>query len=323
MSRIQNEKSDVKHEIIDRYQAGRRIDNYLVTQLQDVPKSRIYQMLRRGEVRINGGRVRQTYRLQEGDRVRIPPVRELPAAEIASPPKPLLQRLSANIVYEDDRIIALNKPAGLPVHGGSGHSYGIIEVMRTIRSGEQELQLVHRLDQDTSGCLLLAKDPITLRELHDALKQGAVEKQYLTLLKGSLNEPSIRVTQSLKKSQLRSGERMVAVNDDLGKSAYSRFNTIKSYANATLTEVFIGTGRTHQIRVHAEHIGHPVAGDRKYGDKEFNRLMRSFGLKRMFLHASRLRLPYPGSKRSLEIVAPLPEELEEVLGHLAATKSPE
>ena len=310
---IQNKKAGVRYVTVSASQAQRRVDNFLVRELAKVPKTRIYQMLRRGEIRINGGRVKQDYRLQPGDKVRIPPVHYREPGKKTIPNKYLINKVEESLIFENEDILALNKPAGITVHSGSGQALGIIEILRYIRQAEDGLQLVHRLDRDTSGCLLVAKNIDSLRWLHECLREGRIEKEYKALLKGVLHADKMDVTAPLRKNTVRAGERMAAVTED-GKHARTRFLCMARYRTVTLARVLINTGRTHQIRVHASHIQHPVAGDGKYGDREFNQTMRKFGLKRLFLHASRLRLPaLPGRQPELVIEAPLPPELETFL----------
>lgn len=316
MSRIQNKKSDVSYLTADSEQHERRIDNFLVSILKGVPRTRIYQMLRRGEIRVNGGRIKQGYRLQTGDRIRIPPVRLGTRPERASPPDHLLELLQNREIYQDSDIIVMDKPAGLVVHGGSGRSYGVIELLRYLYPGESGLQLVHRLDQDTSGCLLIARNARVLRELHRALSSGSVKKTYHALLQGRISQSVMEVDQALRKNTLRSGERMVQVDVD-GKSARTRFEVVQRFGQATLVQALLMTGRTHQIRVHANYLGHPVGGDPKYGDRDFNKTLRGAGLKRMFLHASGIVLPPMREHGPMSLSAPLPDDLQDLLGKLA------
>jgi len=314
MSRIQNKKTGVRLVTIDTAQEHRRIDNFLLAELHGLPRSRIYQMLRRGEIRVNGGRVRQQYRLCAGDQVRIPPVLQQ-QPESAAPPAYLLQLIRDRVLYEDGDLLVLNKPAGVALHGGSGRTWGVIELLRCLRPADRDLQLVHRLDQGTSGCLLLARSRPALMQLHEAFRAGTVAKHYTALLMGRLDTSRIQVAQPLRRGRERSGERMVEVHG-AGKAALSQFEITGRYTGATLVGVRLLTGRTHQIRVHAAAIGHPVAGDSKYGNREFNRSLQRIGLKRMFLHASRLRLPaLPGMGR-LDCRAPLPAELSSLLAVL-------
>lgn len=294
---------------------SRRIDNYLFSEFKNIPKSRIYQMLRRGEVRINGGRIKPSYKLQPGDQVRIPPTRQTIADEPAPAGDFLKQKVGDSFIYEDDELVVLNKPAGIVVHSGTGRSWGVIELLRVLRADANTWQLVHRLDRETSGCLLIAKSMPVLRRLNAALVAGELEKEYLSLLKGRLPVRKREVKAPLASHRTGMGERMVAV-DVSGKTAQTQFETLREYPQATLVRVRLLTGRTHQIRVHASHLEHPVAGDDKYGDRDFNRLMRQLGLRRIFLHASQLELPASMGFRCRRFVAPLPDELQTVLDEL-------
>ncbi|MGI9228702.1 MAG: RluA family pseudouridine synthase [Gammaproteobacteria bacterium] len=308
MSRIINKKTQTL--AIDGEQAGRRIDNFLLGHFKTVPRSRVYRMLRCGEVRVNGGRIRQGYRLQEGDLVRIPPVRLVPRSEPAAVPDALLDRLKDCILYQDDNVLVIDKPSGLVVHSGSGRDFGVIELLRQ-RFGE-ELQLVHRLDQQTSGCLLLARNMPSLRRLHEVFQAAEIGKTYTALLAGVMRHQTQRVEAALNDGRMLSGERMVTV-DEQGKPAVSHFRLLQKYADASQVSVRIETGRTHQIRVHARHIGHAVAGDKKYGDRDFNKRLRARGLKRLFLHAGELCFADPASGDEIRVVAPLPADLQAVL----------
>jgi 23S rRNA pseudouridine955/2504/2580 synthase len=301
---------------ISREWEGQRIDNFLLGRMKGVPRSHLYRVLRRGEVRVNKGRVQPSYRLRAGDLVRIPPMRVAESAPVEGPSGPELGRLAGAILYEDDRVIVVNKPSGLAVHGGSGLSYGLIEVMRALRPKTQELELVHRLDRDTSGCLLVSKRRSALRELHRLLRSRAVHKRYIALLAGALPEPETIARAPLRKNVLRSGERVVRVDQADGKPAETIFRCLRSMGALTLVEAEPVTGRTHQIRVHAAHLGAPVAGDEKYGREEVNRRLRSAGLKRLFLHASALSFQPDYSADPVRVVAPLPPELEGVIANL-------
>lgn len=295
-------------------QEGQRIDNFLAGRLKGVPRSRIYRILRKGEVRVNKGRVKPDYRLRAGDRVRIPPVRQA-SREAAKPPEQAVARLAGRVLYEDKHLLVLDKPSGMAVHGGSGLSYGVIEALRKARPNAPFLELVHRLDRETSGCLVVAKKRSALRALHTALREGDVDKRYLALVKGVWQGGERRVAAPLRKNTMRSGERLVQVRDD-GREALSWFRPVARYRGATLMEVRIGTGRTHQIRVHAAHAGHPLAGDDKYGDKGFNRQMARLGLRRLFLHAGSLGFDHPAETRRVEVQAPLDTALRELLDRL-------
>ena len=312
------EKRKAEHIRAGRGAAGRRIDNYLAGMLRDIPRSRIYRMLRTGEVRVNGGRVRQDYRLQENDDVRVPPLFQGPPRVQAAPPASLLNRLRKAVLYEDERLLAINKPAGCAVHAGSGEQFGVIALMRALRPDCPDLELAHRLDKATSGCLLLAKDQLYLRELHELLRHNRIHKHYLALVYGKLRK-KLEISLPLRKNELRSGERMVMV-DATGKPATTVFHPVRILRDATLVQVQIVTGRTHQIRVHAASSGHPVAGDPKYGDRAFNRRLRQAGLRRMFLHAERLVWQPNATLPPLSLHAPLPDDLQHFLDHYGTTE---
>ncbi len=295
-------------------QAGQRIDNFLLRHLKGVPKSRIYRLLRKGEVRVNKGRIKPEYRLKCGDEIRIPPVR-VSEVSAAKPSLGAMRTLADAILYEDERLLVLNKPAGMAVHGGSGQSYGVIEALRGLRPQAPYLELVHRLDRGTSGCLMIAKKRSELRKLHELLRQGGVEKRYLLLVRGDWRQGPTRVSVPLRKNLMRGGERLVRVADD-GKSALTHFRFLESYGIASLMEADLRTGRTHQIRVHAAHVGHPLAGDDKYGDAEFNKMLRKRGLKRLFLHAHALSFEDYERERTIHVSAPLTEDLRLLIQQL-------
>jgi 23S rRNA pseudouridine955/2504/2580 synthase len=298
-------------------QAGQRIDNFLLRILKGVPKSRIYRLLRKGEVRVNRSRARPEYRLQHGDQVRIPPVR-MSAGRESQPGQQALTQLGDAILYEDERLLVLNKPAGMAVHGGSGLSYGVIEALRALRPQAPFLELVHRLDRETSGCLLIAKRRSELRTLHELLRSGAVEKRYLLLARGNWSEGRTEITAPLSKNLLQGGERVVRVDPVQGKEARTLFRFLEKYPGACLMEADLKTGRTHQIRVHAAHAGHPLAGDEKYGDAEFNRRLRALGLKRLFLHAHYVAFRDNERNREIEVSAPLAADLRQIIQQLEA-----
>jgi 23S rRNA pseudouridine955/2504/2580 synthase len=286
--------------------AGQRIDNFLITYLKGVPKTLIYRILRKGEVRVNKGRIKPEYKLQAGDIVRVPPVRVPERDEPVPVAQGLLQRLEAAIVYEDKGLIVLNKPAGIAVHGGSGLSFGVIEAFRQLRPDAKELELVHRLDRDTSGLLMIAKKRSMLRHLHEQLRGDGVDKRYMALVRGHWATSQKQVRAPLLKSNLRSGERMVEVNEE-GKEALTLFKVLRRFGDfATMVEARPITGRTHQIRVHALHAGHSIAGDSKYGDEDFTREIRDLGGKRLFLHAYALVVPLPDGGK-IELTAPVDE----------------
>jgi len=299
-------------------QAGQRIDNFLLSLEKGVPKSRIYRALRKGEVRVNKGRIKQTYKLQSGDVVRVPPLRVTEKKAPDSISDSLRETLLASILFEDDSMLVINKPSGLAVHAGSQIQLGVIEALRVIKPAQSFLELVHRLDRDTSGCLMLAKSRESLLNLQQQMLSDAIDKRYLTLLKGRLNNQEQLVEQPLQKDTLSSGERMVAV-DPLGKKAKTLFLQRQILPQAQLTEVKLFTGRTHQIRVHAAWLGHPVAGDDKYGDREFNKTLKNVGLKRLFLHAWQLGIKHPLSGEPLQLEAPLPDNLKTVIDNLQTT----
>jgi len=307
----------VQHVEIDEDRAGQRIDNFLLTFLKGVPKSRIYRLLRKGEVRVNKGRIKASYRLQTGDDVRVPPVRQGEPAKITSPGERVLSMIENSILMEEKGFLVINKPSGLAVHGGSGLNYGVIEALRALRPDAPYLELVHRLDRDTSGVLIIAKKRSVLRELHALLRGegGRIDKRYLALVEGKWEGKFRRVDAPLLKNTLKSGERLVTVSDE-GKSALSIFKPVTIYSNASLVEVGLLTGRTHQIRVHATSIGFPIAGDEKYGDEAFNRSMKKFGLKRLFLHAESVVFQLSGDEKKYRIKAPLSAELQNVLNKL-------
>jgi 23S rRNA pseudouridine955/2504/2580 synthase len=296
-------------------QAGQRIDNFLINLEKGVPKSRIYRALRKGEVRVNKGRIKQTYKIQSGDVIRVPPLRISAKEAPAHVSESLRQQLTQSIIFEDDAMLVLNKPSGLAVHAGSQIQQGVIEALRVVRQDLPFLELVHRLDRDTSGCLLLAKSRDSLLNLQQQLLSDAIDKRYLTLLMGEMTATEQLVEQPLQKNTVSSGERMVRVDNE-GKSAKTLFIQRQTLGIAQLTEVKLFTGRTHQIRVHAAWSNHPVAGDDKYGNREFNKLMKTFGLKRLFLHAWRLGITHPQSGAPLQLEAPLPVNLQQVITNL-------
>jgi 23S rRNA pseudouridine955/2504/2580 synthase len=303
--------------IVTADEAGQRIDNFLARYLKGVPKSHIYRVIRRGEVRVNSGRIRAQYKVKAGDSVRIPPVRVAESGGAAGKTGPL-RSLAPCILFENERCLVINKPAGMAVHGGSGLSYGVIEALRAERSADSYLELAHRLDRDTSGCLLIAKRRSFLRSVHEQLREGRVRKLYLALVAGHWSGGRQKVDVPLRKNQLAGGERMVRVDPE-GKQAVSVFSPVSRYPDATLVEVELLTGRTHQIRVHAAHIGHPLGGDEKYGRREFNRAMRELGLRRMFLHAHMLEFTDPASGEVINVSAPLDASLRAVLDRLESS----
>ncbi len=296
--------------------AGQRIDNYLTKRLKGVPKSHIYRILRSGEVRVNSRRVGPQHRLEEGDRLRLPPVR---TAVRQRPPAGAAPWLAA-IIHEDDVLLAIDKPAGVAVHGGSGVSHGIVERLRAARPQAPFLELAHRLDRETSGVLMLAKRRSALLALHRQLREGQVEKLYLALVKGRWRDSKRSVKLPLNKYVLKSGERRVSVHSE-GAPAHTVFHLRRAWRDYSLLEAELKTGRTHQIRVHLAHLGYPVAGDDKYGDFALNKALARQGLRRMFLHASRTVIEHPQSGASLALEAPLPEELQSFISMLDAEEA--
>lgn len=295
--------------------AERRLDNFLISHFHKLPKSRIYQMIRKGEVRVNKGRIKQGYRLQTGDMVRIPPVRIISRENHSKPPEDLSKLIKNSIIYEDEYFLAINKPANIAVHSGSGVQYGVIEILRAQRSETHFLELVHRLDRATSGCLLMAKDYKTLRGTHEILRRGEVKKTYLALLKGQVTNTLTVVDAPLRKTKTTSGGKKVRVNN-AGKQALTHFHLLENFDVASFSRVELMTGRTHQIRVHADFIEHPLAGDEKYGDWEFNRIMKKSGLKRLFLHAEHLSFEMPRTGKQLNFTTQLPDALQQCLRKL-------
>jgi 23S rRNA pseudouridine955/2504/2580 synthase len=314
---ISNENTpSVSYVEVSADRVGQRIDNFLFTQLKGVPKSHVYRLLRKGQVRVNKGRIGAHYRLQLGDNIRIPPVRTANREAKSQASQHHLKLIEKAILYEDPGLIVINKPSGIAVHGGSGISHGVIEIFRELRPDAHYLELVHRLDRDTSGCLIIAKKRSLLRTLHELLRENKLEKRYLALIKGQWTGRKTTVKEPLRKNTLRSGERMVEI-DPQGKPAESVFIPMQKFTCASLVEVKIKTGRTHQIRVHAASIGHPVAGDEKYGEQRFNRELRKQGLKRMFLHAKSVAFELPEPHQVIKVTAPLEPSLKQLLDNLS------
>lgn len=304
----------VRHTTIDADFAGQRLDNYLLRELKGVPRTRIYRACRKGEVRVNKGRVKADYRLKEGDELRIPPIRVPLPAEPAAIPRRWSDVLLESVVYEDKGLLVINKPSGLAVHGGSGLSYGLIECLRQMRPDDRYLELVHRIDRDTSGCIMIAKRRPVLREIHRQLREGTVDKRYLALVPGHWPKQCRVVDAPLFKFKLPSGESLVRVAKE-GKSAVTRFSIVERFDSATLIEAKPVTGRTHQIRVHAQHAGFPLLGDEKYSCDEDHEFCKKVGLKRLFLHARSLRFSLP-EQGAFEIEAGLDSSLENILSKL-------
>lgn len=271
-------------------EAGQRIDNFIFKYLKGIPKVRVYRAIRSGEVRVNKGRIKPDYRLQSCDVVRVPPLNARTPQPARLPREAVCEALKNRIVYEDAGLLVFDKPAGIPVHGGTGIQGGVIELLRLIRPDLHDLELIHRLDRETSGCLLLAKKRNTLLHWHAHFTSRRVRKQYLALVKGEWEGGQRKVEAPLRKNVLSSGERVVKVTPE-GKPAATLFKPLKRFEGMTLLQAYPITGRTHQIRVHLAHIGHPIAADEKYGDADFNRRVRRLGLKRLFLHAAAISIP--------------------------------
>ena len=291
---------------------GQRVDNFLLRHCKGVPKSHIYRILRSGEVRVNSARVDATYRLQCGDRVRIPPLRL--GAKTAAPKPP---KIDLPLLYEDEGLLAINKPAGVAVHGGSGISHGVIEQLRAARPGAKFLELVHRLDRDTSGLLLLARKRSVLTAMHALIRAGRIDKRYLVLVHGHWRHGRKEVRLGLQRYVTGSGERRVSVDAE-GRESHTVFELRRHYGAYSLLQAQLKTGRTHQIRVQLAHLGYPIVGDDKYGDFELNKRLTKQGMRRMFLHAWKLAFVHPASGERLKLEAPLPSELEAFLARCKA-----
>ena len=314
MSIEENQTPQVIYVEINEDNCDQRLDNFLISRLKGVPKSRIYRLVRKGEVRVNKGRVDIKYRLAAGDVVRIPPVRVAERSEESFVPKGLQAALQQGILFEDDGFMVINKPAGFAVHGGSGVSSGIIEGLRLMRPEARFLELVHRLDKDTSGCLLIAKKRSALRKLQEFFRNSEIKKTYQALLAGQWDRKKLIVTAPLLKNISKGGERIVVISK-AGKAAETLFTRIKLFRNATLVEASPKTGRTHQIRVHAASLGHAIVGDDRYGSDEINKLFKNKGYKRMFLHAETLKFNHPVTDEKMTISAPLPLQLINLLNN--------
>lgn len=297
---------------------GQRVDNFLMRQFRNVPKTLIYRVIRKGEVRVNKGRVKQSTRLKEGDIVRLPPIRVPEKAETIVP-HGQMQRIEDNILYEDNDLMVINKPSGIAVHGGSGIAFGLIEILREMRPLAKRMELVHRLDRDTSGCILIAKKAMVLRELHAQIREDKMVKEYITLLAGSWDKEKRKIDLPLAKNTLQSGERMVKV-DPNGKQSISFFNLVSHHPSADLVTVRLKTGRTHQIRVHALSQNCPVVGDDKYGDRVVNKALKKMGMKRLALHAQFLSFRHPNIEHEqdswMKIEAPLHDDFKKTINNL-------
>jgi len=312
MKQASGRATGVRKVRIDADAAGQRVDNFLHRELPGVPRARVYRLLRRGEVRVNGGRVRAEYRLEAGDEVRIPPVRLREEG-----PAPSADRAAAildNVLYEDKKLLVIDKPAGIAVHGGSGISHGVIELLRAARPDLKDLSLVHRLDRETSGCLVIAKKRSALRALHEKFREGIVEKNYLALVVGDWQFGEQLIDEPLLVTHRKGGERHVIVSPE-GKAAQTRVRLSKTYGKFSLLQCSPLTGRTHQIRVHLQSTGFPIAGDDRYGDPDANKRVKARGLARLFLHAQSISFPDEHGNE-LHFAAPLPDDLDRFLSVL-------
>lgn len=311
-SKKKQQAHGVQFVTIDQDSAGQRIDNYLITYWKNVPKSRIYRLIRKGEVRVNKKRIAVLYRLQANDVLRLPPIYLQQAAKQVAPSEQTQDRLKNCVLFESEQLLIINKPAGMAVHGGSTIRLGIVEALRHLYPDYPHLELAHRLDADTSGVLVLAKRKQTLRELHQLLRDGAVKKEYIALTLGKWRKDELLVNAPLHKGPAVTHKQLVKVHKE-GKQALTIFKTLNVYPSASLMAVRLHTGRTHQIRVHASYMQHPIAGDDRYGDAEFNKAMRAQGLKRMFLHAKAIEFVLPSTQERICVEAPLDEELQQFL----------
>ncbi|MHA2937701.1 23S rRNA pseudouridine(955/2504/2580) synthase RluC [Vibrio sp. RC27] len=313
-------KTEVRFVDIDDDMAGQRIDNFLLNQLKTIPKSVVYRIVRKGEVRVNKKRIKPEYKLQAGDMVRIPPVTIEQSNDVSTAAlNPKLQKvaqLESCILHEDEHILVLNKPSGIAVHGGSGLKFGAIEALRALRPQARFLELVHRIDRDTSGILLIAKKRSALRHLQAQFREKTVQKYYFALVMGNWSPSNKVVNAPLLKNDVNS---IVRVNPK-GKLSETRYKVIEGFSQATLVQASPITGRTHQIRVHCQYNGHPIAWDDRYGDQRFDAYTSQFGLQRLFLHAANIRFIHPGSNEKMEINAPLENKLEKVLSGLRREK---
>ena len=312
-SKVQQTKQQVSFVTISEENEAQRIDNFLITYLKGVPKSMIYRILRKGEVRVNKKRIKPEYKLAIGDEVRIPPIRvsEKTVPEISTKLNKVAD-LEKAIIYEDDVILAINKPSGIAVHGGSGVSFGVIEGLRALRPEAKFLELVHRIDRETSGILLIAKKRSALKSLHEQLRLKQMQKNYLALVKGNWPSECKVVQAPLLKNVLKSGERVVKVNAE-GKPSETRFKVEERFGFATLVKASPVTGRTHQIRVHTQYVNHPIAFDDRYGDSQFDALLADSKLNRLFLHATNVKFIHPKTLQEMQLNAPLDDVLQNCL----------
>lgn len=305
----------VQYMSIDEYSVGQRLDNYLLKCLKNVPKTHIYRIIRKGEVRINKKRAKPAIRLQLGDVVRIPPIQLQEQQPIIRSSPTFIEQIRSRVLHDDQDMLIINKPAGLPVHGGTGSMSTVMGCVRALYPQLKYVELAHRLDKATSGCLVMAKKPSVLKYLHELLREGKVEKKYTALVKGHWQCDNTKVDKPLLKTQAGTGQRSVQV-DSNGKHAVSYFTAERYFSEATLVSILLDTGRTHQIRVHAQSMQHPIAGDERYGDYEFNKQLTQLGLKRLFLHASGIQFK-SYSQQLIKVEAPLDQALENILEKLA------
>lgn len=304
---------------VDEDMAGQRLDNFLMARLKGVPKSRIYNLIRKGEVRVNKGRTKPEYKLSAGDEVRVPPVRMAEREPMTKPSNVMTRLLESSILFENDGLLVINKPPGLAVHGGSGVSLGLIETLRQMRPEARYLELIHRLDRDTSGCIMVAKKRSMLRHLQAALREksaSGITKVYQALVIGQWPKSCRRVDAPLLKLEVANDERIVKV-DPGGKPSLTEFKLLQSFTNCSLVEARPITGRTHQIRVHAQYMGHSLVGDEKYGNDDFNKEMKSLGVRRLFLHAAELAFYLPDAAEKTCVKAPLADDLAAVISQLS------
>lgn len=312
-SEFKSDYNPVQYFTVSDEQYEQRIDNFLMSQLNGVPKSLIYRIIRKGEVRVNRKRIKPEYKIQVGDQIRIPPVRYNPKSSSSLSPKlNQISMLEHSIIYEDDDLLAINKPSGIAVHGGSGLSFGVIEAFRSLRPSARYLELVHRIDRDTSGVLVIAKKRSALKTLHQQLQNKTIHKSYLALVKGKWSTALNKVEAPLLKIELPNGDRMVKVNIS-GKKSETRFSVVQLFKNATLIKAHPITGRTHQIRVHTQHAGHPIAFDSRYGDANFDLSISNTNCKRLFLHAYQMSFHHPKSNEAIIVTAELSQELKNAL----------
>jgi len=302
--------------VIERYD-GQRLDNFLFRELKGVPRSRVYRLIRRGEVRVNKKRCKPDLKINSGDEVRIPPITVNSEHRIARISNNLAEMLTESVLYESEHLLVINKPAGLSVHGGTGVRLSLIDALRQIKNGWSELELAHRLDRDTSGCLVLSKKPNILKELQEIFKLKSIEKRYLMLVHGCWPKDLIKVEAPLQKNEISSGERIVKVVAN-GKKSETRFELLETLTNCSLIEASPITGRTHQIRVHCQYVGYPIVGDQKYGPKACPEPLKR--IKKLCLHASRIRFSEPESNRPLDIEAPIDKFFSSVLEKIKINK---